>query len=317
MAAEEWIQICKKNINMPVKKFLFIFLLMVSANGFAQSSSYAYKVDSKDSAYVLSTGLIDSTIMVLKRRLLNSGYINCTVLYNSAKKEFTVENKGDLEEEFARKWLIKPCEVFFYETYSPVELAEILAAGDKQGKIKDDKMTFYKLLNFTGNMDSYSRVSDIGTLTGPDAGAFSEVKKKLKPFLPEDCRFAYSKEITYSGHASIASVQVYALRNNEWKLPVYKMLGSAKMGVDYRGRPTISIRFNEFGRKQFARFTMKNINKAIAIVVDGLVYSAPFVNSEIEGGNAEIAGVFTKQEAKQFADMLSAGYLPVRLTLIR
>jgi preprotein translocase subunit SecD len=89
------------------------------------------------------------------------------------------------------------------------------------------------------------------------------------------------------------------------------------MGVDYGGRPSISVRFNELGRKQFARFTTKNINKAIAIVVDGLVYSAPFVNESIEGGNVEIAGVFTKAEAKQFADMLSAGYLPVRLTLIR
>lgn len=302
---------------MPVKKFLFIFLLTVSANTFAQSYSYAYKIAAKDSVSALAAGLIDSTIVVLKKRLLRSGYASCTVSYNSDKKEFTVTNNGELEEEFARKWLAKPCEVFFYETYSPVELAEILVAADKQGKIKDDKMTFYKLLNFAGNMDSYSRVSDIGTLTGPDAGAFNEVKKKLKPFLPEDCRFAYSKEITYSGHASVASLQVYALRNNEWKLPVNKMLESAKMGFDYGGRPSISIRFNEMGKKQFAGLTMKNINKAIAIVVDGLVYSAPFVNSKIEGGNAEIAGVFTKEEAKQFADMLSAGYLPVKLTLIK
>jgi SecD/SecF fusion protein len=63
--------------------------------------------------------------------------------------------------------------------------------------------------------------------------------------------------------------------------------------------------------------TRKNIDKAIAIVVDELVYSAPFVNGEIEGGRADISGGFTAKEAKQLANMMSGGYLPIRLTLIK
>lgn len=300
-----------------MKRILSILLLLICANAFAQIPVYVYKPDAKSKDAALTKELVDSTIKMLSKRLLNSGYTGSTVSYNTAQKEFRIESNSELEDEFARKWLIKPCEVFFYEIYDPAEFAGILLTGDSYEKGTADKRDFLKLLNFKAEMNTASRIPNIGIVKRQDADAFNKLKKKLEPYLPADCLFAYSQKVTMPGDTALVSREVYALRNNEWKLPVHKMLGSVKPESDDRGRPTIQLRFNETGQKFFARLTMKNVTKAIAIVVDGLVYSAPYVNESIEGGVAEIAGNFTKEEAKQFANMLSSGSLPLRLVLIK
>lgn len=300
-----------------MKKILFILLLLVYADAFTQRPVYVYQPEAWGKDAALTKDLVDSTIKMLKKRLLNSGYTSSTVTYNSDQKEFRVESNSELEDDFARKWLIKSCEVFFYEIYDPAEFASILLAGDGYQKRTDDKRNFLKLLNFKAEMNTGSRIPNIGIVKKQDADAFNKLKKKLDTNLPVDCLFAYSQKVITPGDTSVVSREVYALRNNEWKLPVHQMLRSATPGSDGRGRPVIQLRFNETGQKSFARLTMKNVGRAIAIVVDGLVYSAPYVNGSIEGGVAEISGYFTKEEAKQFASMLSSGSLPLRLVLIK
>ena len=64
------------------------------------------------------------------------------------------------------------------------------------------------------------------------------------------------------------------------------------------------------GAKTWARMTADNIGEFIAIVLDGYVYSAPRVNSEIPNGRSSISGQFTIQEAKDLANVLKSGKLP-------
>jgi preprotein translocase subunit SecD len=78
-------------------------------------------------------------------------------------------------------------------------------------------------------------------------------------------------------------------------------LKSAKVIIDPLGHPEIEIKFTKAGQKQFAELTRKNIDKRLAIVIDGRVYSAPIIRSEVAGGIAKIAGSFSKQEAEQLA----------------
>ena len=66
------------------------------------------------------------------------------------------------------------------------------------------------------------------------------------------------------------------------------------------------------GAKTWARMTADNIGEFIAIVLDGYVYSAPRVNSEIPNGRSSISGQFTIQEAKDLANVLKSGKLPRR-----
>lgn len=81
------------------------------------------------------------------------------------------------------------------------------------------------------------------------------------------------------------------------------------------GAPTVSVTFNDEGKKLFGAITARNVGKPIAIFLDGGVISAPTVQQEIDGGSAIISGNFTVVVAKQLAQRLNAGALPVPITL--
>jgi RNA polymerase sigma factor (sigma-70 family) len=67
------------------------------------------------------------------------------------------------------------------------------------------------------------------------------------------------------------------------------------------GTPQIDVEFSEVGKELFAQVTKENLNKRLAIVLDGHLYSAPVIREEISGGKAQITGSFTEEEAKQLA----------------
>jgi protein-export membrane protein SecD len=82
------------------------------------------------------------------------------------------------------------------------------------------------------------------------------------------------------------------------------------------GEPEVKLQFDSDGTKLFADLTKKNLGKTIAIYLDGSLISAPRVNSEIPNGEAVITGGFTITEAKQLAQRLNEGALPLPLTLV-
>jgi len=80
--------------------------------------------------------------------------------------------------------------------------------------------------------------------------------------------------------------------------------------------PQISIKFDDEGTKIFADLTKRNIEKTVAIYLDGEVLSAPRVQAEITSGDAVITGTFTIDEANTLARNLNEGALPIPLTLV-
>ena len=83
------------------------------------------------------------------------------------------------------------------------------------------------------------------------------------------------------------------------------------------GAPSVSMTMNAEGASIWARLTKDNIGKQVAIVLDGLVYSYPTVNTEITGGSSEITGNFDVQEAEDLANVLKSGKLPAPATIIQ
>ena len=83
------------------------------------------------------------------------------------------------------------------------------------------------------------------------------------------------------------------------------------------GSPSVSMSMNAEGANVWARMTKENIGKQIAIVLDGMVYSYPTVNSEITGGSSEISGNFTVEEAEDLSNVLKSGKLPAPATIIQ
>ena len=83
------------------------------------------------------------------------------------------------------------------------------------------------------------------------------------------------------------------------------------------GNPSVSMSMNAEGANVWARLTKDNIGKQVAIVLDGMVYSYPTVNTEITGGSSEISGNFTLEEAEDLANVLKSGKLPAPATIIQ
>lgn len=83
------------------------------------------------------------------------------------------------------------------------------------------------------------------------------------------------------------------------------------------GRPCVSMQMNTDGARRWAEMTKANVGKAIAIVLDNVVYSAPRVNDQISGGNSEITGTFTIEDTKDLANTLKSGRMPAPARIVQ
>ena len=91
------------------------------------------------------------------------------------------------------------------------------------------------------------------------------------------------------------------------------MLTNAGVGTNQNGQTVVTFRLNGEGAKRFGSVTSRNIGKPFAIVLDGLVQSAPTIQSAITGGQGEITGNYTIQTAGEMSILLNAGALPAPL----
>jgi preprotein translocase subunit SecD len=80
--------------------------------------------------------------------------------------------------------------------------------------------------------------------------------------------------------------------------------------------PVVSFRFNALGTRQFAQATAEKVGAPFAIVLDGVVLSAPVIREPITGGSGQISGNFTLESANHLAILLRSGVLPVPLEAI-
>ena len=93
-------------------------------------------------------------------------------------------------------------------------------------------------------------------------------------------------------------------------------LRNAQTAYDQLGRSVVSIEFDSEGSELFYNATKDNVGRQIAMVLDGVVISAPRVNEPISGGRAQISGNFSSDEARNLAIMLRAGALPVGVEVL-
>ena len=115
-------------------------------------------------------------------------------------------------------------------------------------------------------------------------------------------------------------LQLYFLdvgRNGKAKLTGESIV-NARTDLDEKAQPAVSMTMNTTGTRIWAKWTAEAaVNRSrIAIVLDKLVFSAPYVNSEIPNGNSIISGNFTNEEAKDLANILKAGSLPAPIVIV-
>jgi preprotein translocase subunit SecD len=135
----------------------------------------------------------------------------------------------------------------------------------------------------------------------------------LKGNIPEGSMIAYESRLDRSsGRRS----EIPLLLKNK-SLLTGDALESAKVQIGDRfGEPHVSIKFNAQGAKDFDRITAENVKKRLAIILDGVVHSAPVIQERISGGQAQITGSFTMEEASDLAIVLRAGALPAPVNFL-
>ena len=95
-----------------------------------------------------------------------------------------------------------------------------------------------------------------------------------------------------------------------------EVVSDARQDYDQNGRPEVSMSMNPSGARKWQKMTAANLNKQVAVVLDDVVYSAPVVQSEIAGGQTQISGNFTIDEAQDLAQVLKAGKLPAPTRIV-
>ncbi|MDH5769498.1 MAG: protein translocase subunit SecD, partial [Nitrospirota bacterium] len=96
------------------------------------------------------------------------------------------------------------------------------------------------------------------------------------------------------------------------------LLSEARVNLDSRfNEPYVSVSFNAAGAKIFEEITGANVKKRLAIILDNTIYSAPVIQERISGGNAQITGSFSMDEAKDLSIVLRAGALPAPMKMLQ
>ena len=94
------------------------------------------------------------------------------------------------------------------------------------------------------------------------------------------------------------------------------VITSAEVKNDSRYGYEVYIRMNDEGSREWTNITRRNMGRAVAIVVGDKIMCAPYINSEIVGGKASLAGDFDRKEAQDIANKLMSGSLKARLKVV-
>lgn len=142
-------------------------------------------------------------------------------------------------------------------------------------------------------------------------------REDIQAMFPRDLKFlwAYEPQVTEGGEELLELYPIRMGRGDQAPL-TGEVITDARQDYDQTGNPSISMTMNANGAKIWSRLTADNINNRIAIVLDNLVFSAPVVQGEIPGGNSQITGNFTIEEAQDLGNILKAGSLPARARIV-
>jgi len=92
---------------------------------------------------------------------------------------------------------------------------------------------------------------------------------------------------------------------------------NARVSIGDYNEPYVSVDFNRRGGQEFAKITGENVKRRMAIILDGVVRSAPVIQERIGGGKAQITGSYTSEEAHDLAIVLRAGALPATVKIVQ
>ncbi len=198
---------------------------------------------------------------------------------------------------------------------------DLLTDLDSTALLSDQEQEFYRenpliavLTPYLDNQRQFIPGSTVGVVLIKDTSKVNEYLRipQIKQLFPSDMTFSWHFQPEGDNGEFIRLHALKATRNAQ---PVMegKYVTDARVGTDpYTGEFNVSMNMNAEGAKKWANVTRDNVGKSIAIVLDGLVYSAPNVNEEIKGGSSSISGQFSQADADDLSNILKSGKMPAR-----
>lgn len=196
-------------------------------------------------------------------------------------------------------------QIGFYETYSWDEVAEAfinLNNEVKKQNPKSDEFTLEQLLNTEDwSRPEYNNPTPVigQTLVEDTARVNGIIAQYGADFLPQDLKLAWSIKPykpfrDFQGPERYELIALKVLDSKPYMTGEFII--SAKKETMPDGQYCMSFRFDDKGTQQFSRLTAQNINRHLATVIKGKVYSYPMVMCQVENGNVQVAGNFTEEE---------------------
>ena len=141
--------------------------------------------------------------------------------------------------------------------------------------------------------------------------------QQAKQILPRELRFRWTVKAIDEANSLYQLVALKAQRDGRPSLEGDVITDARADFSQVSAYANVSMSMNAEGAKAWQRITKENIGKSVAIVLDGFVYSFPTVQNEIAGGNSQITGNFTVEEAKDLANTLKSGKMPAPARIIQ
>ena len=140
-----------------------------------------------------------------------------------------------------------------------------------------------------------------------------------KQILPSDLKLLWgAKPEDGLNKKNVYGLYALKITTSDGRAPLEgDVVTDAKDDFNQHGRPQVSMTMNSEGAREWAALTKANVGKAIAIVLDGVVYSAPRVDREISGGQSVISGNFTIEDTKDLANTLKSGRMPAPAKIVQ
>ena len=191
-------------------------------------------------------------------------------------------------------------------------------ADDKAIEAAQKQHPLLSRLQTMGNQLSLVGLANVRDTAAINAILFGDLGKQV---LPSDVKLVWSAKPTdlIAGGKNVFELHALKVTEASGRAPLEgDVIVDAKDEFEQMsGRPSVSMSMNSDGARRWAQLTKANVGKAVAIVLDGVVYSAPRVNSEISGGNSQITGNFTIEDTKDLATTLKSGRMPAPARIVQ
>ena len=167
------------------------------------------------------------------------------------------------------------------------------------------------------------QLSMVGLANVRDTAAINQVihSAVAKQILPSDVKLLWSAKPTdmYQGAKNIYELHALKMTSSNGRAPLEgDVVTDAKDQFNpTTGQPEVSMSMNSEGARRWAALTKANVGKAIAIVLDGVVYTSPRILGEIDGGQSSITGHFTIEDTKDLANTLKSGRMPAPARIVQ